>query len=79
MAAGVAILFEIADWTLSTYTSTRTWHLFEGTDGTLMYLMGLTDTGDVLLTVILRSPLDIYDEYRVLVFNPALDAIAASG
>ena len=79
MAAGIGDFFEIDDWNRSTYTGTRTWDLFEGFDGELMYLMGLTEADGFLLTVILATPPDVFDEYRSLVFTPALNALRASG
>jgi pimeloyl-ACP methyl ester carboxylesterase len=79
MAAGIGDFFDIPVWSESTYAGSRTWDLFEGTDGELMYLMGLAESGDFLLTVILAAPPDIFDEYRTLAFTPALDAIEATG
>jgi hypothetical protein len=78
MAAGIGDFFEIPDWTQSTYAGTRTWDLFQGSDGELMYLMGLTEADGFLLTVILAAPPDVFDEYRTLAFLPALDAITAT-
>ena len=79
MATAIEEFFDIPAWDLSIYVGSRTWELFEGTDGELLYLMGLVDTGEHLLTVILAAPPDVFPEYRALVFIPALDAIEADG
>ncbi len=79
MATGIGEFFEIDDWSRSTYTSTRTWDIFEAGDGELMYLMGLVETDQFLLTVIMASPADVSAEYETLVFFPAMDAIQATG
>ena len=79
MATGIQDFFDIPAWDLSIYVGSRTWELFESTDGELLYLMGLVDTGEHLLTVILAAPPDVFPEYRALVFIPALDAIKAVG
>lgn len=78
MAAGIADFFEIPAWDRSSTTVNRTWDLFEGFDGELMILMGLTEDEGRMLMVILAAPIDVFDDYRRLVFLPALEAIRAS-
>ncbi len=79
MAAGIADFFEIPAWDRSTTTINRTWELFEGFDGDGMILMGLTEDGGRLLMVILAAPIDVFEDYRELVFIPALEAIEVTG
>ena len=79
MADGIGELIEITDWDRTIYASSHTWDLFEGFNGKQMFLMGLTEANGFLLTVILVTQPDVFDEYRELVFMPALDAIEASG
>ena len=78
MAAGISDFFGIDSWDTSTYRASRTWDVFEGTDGELSYLMGLTEDDGMLLLVILATPGDLLSEYGPAVFYPAIDAIRAS-
>ncbi|MDX1747428.1 MAG: alpha/beta hydrolase, partial [Halobacteriales archaeon] len=79
MAAGIGDFFEIPAWDRSTVTLDRTWELFEGFDGEVMFLMGLTEDDGRLLMVILAAPIDVFEDYRELVFIPALEAIEVTG
>jgi pimeloyl-ACP methyl ester carboxylesterase len=78
LAGGLQDFFVVDAWTRTTYTSTRSWEVFEGSDGETNFLIALAEDDGLLLTVILASPPDLAGEYRSLVFIPALDAIEAS-
>ncbi|NIT65352.1 MAG: hypothetical protein GWM93_01480, partial [Gemmatimonadetes bacterium] len=77
MANGIADFFEISSWATSRYEENRTWDIFEGSDGELSYLMGLTEDQGMLLLVILATPPDLLADYQGAVFTPALNAISA--
>ncbi len=79
MAEGIGDVFDIAAWARSTHPGARTWDLFEGSDGELMFLMAGTEAEGFLFTVILRTQMDVFDEYRELVFIPVLEALRVTG
>ncbi|MDX1450853.1 MAG: hypothetical protein R3246_17515, partial [Acidimicrobiia bacterium] len=78
MANGIADFFDIPSWSTTRYEADRTWDVFEGTDGQLAYLMGLTEDSGMLLLVLLATPPDLLNDYQNAVFTPALDAIHAA-
>jgi len=78
VADAIADFNGIDTWTTSTYREDRAWEVFEGSDGEISYMMGLTEDAGLLLLVMLAAPPDLIAEYATAVFFPGLNAISAA-